>query len=104
MTTAAAKKTPPDGLTSRLTYLARALKTPTIGRVWEDLADQARDANWSHDTGRVDFRYLALVHDGRTGRGGRVRPKHRSTSPSPLPVPAHALRANSDGGGLKRVP
>lgn len=39
----------PDGLGSKLAYLARALKTPTIGRVWEDLAHQARDANWSHE-------------------------------------------------------
>ena len=31
------------------------LKTPTIGRVWEDLAAQARDENWSHEE------YLAAV-------------------------------------------
>ncbi|MFN8075781.1 MAG: IS21-like element helper ATPase IstB [Kineosporiaceae bacterium] len=39
----------PDGLASRLAYLTRVLKTPTLGRVWEPLADQARDANWSHE-------------------------------------------------------
>jgi DNA replication protein DnaC len=37
------------GLGSKLAYLTRALKTPTIARVWEDLAAQARDRNWSHE-------------------------------------------------------
>src|SRR5690349_3006355 len=36
-------------LGSKLAYLTRALKTPTIARVWEDLAAQARDLNWSHE-------------------------------------------------------
>jgi len=36
-------------------YLVRALKTPTIGRVWEDLANTARQAGWSHED------YLAAV-------------------------------------------
>ncbi|MGM7679374.1 IS21-like element helper ATPase IstB [Microbacterium sp. A94] len=30
-------------------YLARALKTPTIGRVWEALGTQAREEGWSHE-------------------------------------------------------
>lgn len=38
-----------------LGYLARALKAPTIGRVWEQLADQAREQGWSHEE------YLAAV-------------------------------------------
>ena len=46
---------PTDGLGSKMAYLTRVLKTPTIGRVWEDLAAQARDANWSHEE------YLAAV-------------------------------------------
>lgn len=40
---------------SRLAYLARALKTPTIGRTWEALAQTARDEGWSHED------YLAAV-------------------------------------------
>src|SRR3954453_17773490 len=40
---------------SKLAYLTRVLKTPTIGRVWEDLAAAARDANLSHEE------YLAAV-------------------------------------------
>ncbi|MEG9493831.1 MAG: DNA replication protein, partial [Microbacterium aurum] len=38
-----------------LGYLARALKAPTIGRVWEDLAITARGEGWSHEE------YLAAV-------------------------------------------
>ena len=30
-----------------IAYLARALKTPTIARGWDDLAALARDASWS---------------------------------------------------------
>jgi DNA replication protein DnaC len=44
-----------DGLPSMMSYLTRVLKTPTIGRCWEDLAGQARDENWSHEE------YLAAV-------------------------------------------
>jgi len=40
---------PPDGLPSMLAYLTRVLKVPTIARSWEDLAEQARDENWSHE-------------------------------------------------------
>lgn len=44
-----------DPLASKLAYLTRVLKTPTIGRTWETLADQARTNNWSHEE------YLASV-------------------------------------------
>lgn len=47
--------TPAEGLPSMLAYLARVLKTPTIGRCWAELAEQARDENWSHEE------YLAAV-------------------------------------------
>lgn len=50
-----AAQRPADGVPSQLAYLARVLKTPTIGRVWEDLAEHAREANWSHEE------YLAAV-------------------------------------------
>jgi DNA replication protein DnaC len=49
------RTTPADGLPSQLAYLTRVLKTPTIGRCWAALADQARDENWSHEE------YLAAV-------------------------------------------
>jgi DNA replication protein DnaC len=38
-----------------LGYLARALKAPTIGRVWEQLAATAREQGWTHED------YLAAV-------------------------------------------
>ena len=46
---------PSDGLPSAIAYLTRVLKTPTIGRCWQDLDHQARDENWSHEE------YLAAV-------------------------------------------
>ena len=53
--TAITATTPADGLPSMLAYLTRVLKTPTIGRCWAELADQARDENWPHEE------YLAAV-------------------------------------------
>jgi DNA replication protein DnaC len=55
ITTTATRAAPADGLPSMLAYLTRVLKTPTIGRCWEELAEQARDENWSHED------YLAAV-------------------------------------------
>src|SRR4051795_8513951 len=49
------KTGPSTELGSKLAYLTRALKTPTIARVWDDLAAQAREENWSHEE------YLAAV-------------------------------------------
>lgn len=42
-------------LASTMGYLVRALKTPTIGRIWESLAGQAREEGWTHEE------YLAAV-------------------------------------------
>ncbi|UJP40362.1 IS21-like element helper ATPase IstB [Cellulomonas palmilytica] len=55
MTTTTKSGPAPDQLASKLAYLTRVLKTPTIGRTWDTLADQAREANWSHEE------YLAAV-------------------------------------------
>jgi DNA replication protein DnaC len=44
-----------EKIASQIAYLTRALKMPTIGRTWADLADHARDENWSHEE------YLATV-------------------------------------------
>ena len=41
MTTTKMTTTTTTELGSKLAYLTRALKTPTIARVWEDLAVQA---------------------------------------------------------------
>ena len=44
-----------ENIASTLGHLARALKTPTIGRVWQHLGDTAREQGWSHE------QYLAAV-------------------------------------------
>lgn len=44
-----------ESLASQVAYLTRVLKTPTIARVWEELAAVARDNAWSHQE------YLAAV-------------------------------------------
>ena len=46
---APARREPADGVPSQLAYLTRVLKMPTVGRTWQQLADQARDENWSHE-------------------------------------------------------
>lgn len=46
---------PADGVPSQQADLTRVLKTLTIGKVWEELAEHARDENWSHEE------YLAAV-------------------------------------------
>ena len=49
-TTRTSTKTGPSTeLGSKLVCLTRPLKTPTIARVWDDLAAQARELNWSHE-------------------------------------------------------
>lgn len=42
-------------ISSQIAYLARVLKTPTIARVFDELATIARDSHWSHEE------YLAAV-------------------------------------------
>ena len=42
-------------LESTMAYLVRVLKTPTIGRCWAELGEQARRDGWSHED------YLATV-------------------------------------------
>src|SRR5699024_12339160 len=44
-----------ENITATMAHLAKALKTPTIGRVWQQLGDTAREQGWSHE------QYLAAV-------------------------------------------
>lgn len=46
-----------ENVESTILHLARAMKTPTIGKVFEQLAVTARDQGWSHE------QYLAAVLD-----------------------------------------
>jgi DNA replication protein DnaC len=66
----------PEGLDSKIAYLTRVLKTPTIGRVWENLAATAQEANWSHEE------YLSAVLERQVadresaGNTMRIRTAH----------------------------
>ena len=71
---AATKKTTAAASTEavkQITYLAAALKAPRITEAATRLADQARDANWTHED------YLAAVLErevsARNASGARLR-------------------------------
>src|ERR671932_1134995 len=66
----------PDGLDSKLAYLTRVLKTPTIGRVWEDLAAAARDGNWSHEEYLTAVLERQVADRESAGNTMRVRTAH----------------------------
>src|SRR3954451_17473087 len=78
--TTSARRPLPDGLSSnlgsKLAYLTRVLKTPTIGRVWEDLAAQARDANWSHEEYLTAVLERQVADRESAGTMMRVRTAH----------------------------
>jgi len=65
-----------DELSSKLAYLTRVLKTPTSGRVWEDLAAQARDANWSHEEYLTAVLERQVADRESAGNMMRVRTAH----------------------------
>ncbi|MGA7051170.1 MAG: IS21-like element helper ATPase IstB [Mycobacterium sp.] len=67
---------PADGLPSLLAYLTRVLKTPTIGRCWEDLADQARDENWSHEEYLAALLQRQVADRESAGTIMRIRTAH----------------------------
>jgi DNA replication protein DnaC len=66
----------PDQLDAKLAYLTRVLKTPTIGRVWSDLADTARDANWSHEEYLTAVLERQVADRESAGNMMRVRTAH----------------------------
>src|SRR3954452_4849806 len=63
-------------LGSKLGYLTRALKTPTIARVWEDLATQARDLNWSHEEYLTAVLERQVADRESAGTTMRIRTAH----------------------------
>ena len=75
-TTATTTNALSDGLSSKLAYLTRVLKTPTIGRVWEDLAAEARDANWSHEEYLTAVLERQVADRESAGTMMRVRTAH----------------------------
>jgi DNA replication protein DnaC len=63
-------------LGSKLAYLTRALKTPTIARVWDDLAAQARDRNWSHEEYLTAVLERQVADRESAGTTMRIRTAH----------------------------
>jgi DNA replication protein DnaC len=63
-------------LGSKLAYLTRALKTPTIARVWDDLAVQARDLNWSHEEYLTAVLERQVADRESAGTTMRIRTAH----------------------------
>ena len=81
MSTTATKAKPPatrptDGMPSMITYLTRALKTPTIGAFWEQLAAQARDENWSHEEYLAALLQRQVADRESKGTTMRIRTAH----------------------------
>ena len=70
-------KTPSsDGLGAQLAYLTRVLKTPTIAACWEQLADQAREANWSHEEYLAALLSRQVADREAAGTTMRIRTAH----------------------------
>ena len=65
-----------DGLLSMIAYLTRVLKTPTIGAIWEELAEQARDENWSHEEYLAALLQRQVADRESKGTVMRIRTAH----------------------------
>jgi DNA replication protein DnaC len=66
----------PDGLSAQLAYLTRVLKVPTVAACWEQLADQARDANWSHEEYLAALLGRQIADREAAGTTMRIRTAH----------------------------
>lgn len=67
---------PKDGMPSMLADLTRVLKMPTIGAAWEELADQARDQNWSHEEYLAALLQRQVADRESKGTMMRIRTAH----------------------------
>jgi DNA replication protein DnaC len=68
---------------SMIAYLTRVLKTPTIGRLWEELAGQARDENWSHEEYLAALLQRQVADRESKGTIMRIRTAHFPTVKTP---------------------
>ena len=75
-TGSASKSGPSDGLAAQLAYLTRVLKTPTIAACWEQLAEQAREANWSHEEYLAALLGRQVADREAAGTTMRIRTAH----------------------------
>ncbi len=62
-----------------IAYLTRVLKTPTIGAFWEELANQARDENWSHEEYLAALLQRQVADRESKGSIMRIRTAHFPT-------------------------
>jgi DNA replication protein DnaC len=67
---------PKDGMPSMLSYLTRVLKMPAIGAFWEELAEQARDQNWSHEEYLAALLQRQVADRESKGTTMRIRTAH----------------------------
>ncbi|KIF72825.1 ATPase AAA [Streptomyces sp. 150FB] len=67
---------PKDGMPSMLAYLTRVLKMPTVGAFWEELAEQARDQNWSHEEYLAALLQRQVADRESKGTVMRIRTAH----------------------------
>jgi DNA replication protein DnaC len=65
-----------DGMPSMIAYLTRVLKTPTIGRCWEEMSAQARDENWSHEEYLAALLQRQVADRESAGNIMRIRTAH----------------------------
>lgn len=65
-----------DGMPSMIAYLTRVLKTPTIATFWEELAEQAREANWSHEEYLAALLQRQVADRESKGTTMRIRTAH----------------------------
>lgn len=75
-TTGKPARTTPSGLPAQLSYLTRVLKTPTIAACWEQLAEQARDQNWSHEEYLAAILSRQVADREAAGNTMRIRTAH----------------------------
>jgi DNA replication protein DnaC len=75
-TTAKQTQVVKDGMPSMIAYLTRVLKTPTIGTFWEELAEQAREANWSHEEYLAALLQRQVADRESKGTTMRIRTAH----------------------------
>lgn len=59
-----------------LSYLTRVLKMPTVGAFWEELAEQTRDQNWSHEEYLAALLQRQVADRESKGTMMRIRTAH----------------------------
>ena len=65
-----------DGLPAQLAYLTRVLKVPTVSACWEQLAEQARESNWSHEEYLAALLARQVADRESAGNTMRIRTAH----------------------------